>query len=143
MSNDDPLPKLILLLVILFTLIGVHIIKAEKSEVNLNDMFLSAEDMYQVRETTGIVTAYSEIDSCHHLNCAMASGNRAYVGAIACPRNLPLYTRIIINYTTYICEDRTAEKYDGRYDIFYGYGEDSHKRALEYGIKNQLIQIIL
>lgn len=83
------------------------------------------------------VTAYSELDSCHSgPDCLMASGKRAYVGAVACPRDVKLGDKVVIDGKNYTCEDRTAQKYDGRYDIFMGYGEESHKKALNFGIKH-------
>lgn len=99
---------------------------------------------YQAPTTTPIqatVTAYSEIDSCHYENCVMASGKRAYVGAIACPRNIPLGAEVMIAGETYRCEDRTNLALDGRYDIFMGYGKESHRRAIEYGIQTNEISI--
>lgn len=88
------------------------------------------------------VTAYSEIDSCHHKNCAMASGKRAYVGAVACPREIKLGTMVIIDNKPYICEDRTALTYNGRFDIFMGYGEDSYQKAKKYGIHEKDVKIL-
>lgn len=90
-----------------------------------------------------LVTAYSEIDSCHYENCAMASGKRAYVGAIACPRDIELGTEVIIDNTTYICEDRTNKNLDGRYDIFIGYGQSSYDEAIVFGIKEKEVEILL
>ncbi len=69
----------------------------------------------------------------------MASGNRAYVGAIACPRSIPLFTKVTIDNTTYTCEDRTAKKYDGRFDIFMGYGPDAHTKSINYGVQVKAI----
>ena len=89
-----------------------------------------------------IVTAYSEIDSCHYPNCEMASGQKAYIGAIACPRNLELDTRVIIDNTPYICKDRTNKNLDGRFDIFLGYGKESYQEAKEFGIQKKQVQIL-
>lgn len=86
------------------------------------------------------VTAYSEIDSCHYENCVMASGKRAYVGAVACPRDIELATEVIIGGVSYTCEDRTARRYDGRYDVFFGYGKESHEQALAFGIQKIKVQ---
>ena len=71
----------------------------------------------------------------------MASGNRAYVGAIACPRSIKLYTRVIIDGKPYICEDRTSKVYDGRFDIFMGYGEQSYEQAKQFGIQKKEISM--
>ena len=36
---------------------------------------------------------------------------------VACPRSLPLGTVVEIRGKAYLCEDRTAPKFDGRFDI--------------------------
>lgn len=87
------------------------------------------------------VTAYSEIDSCHYENCLMASGNKAYIGAIACPRYLPLYTRVVIDDNPYICEDRVSKQYPNRFDIFMGYGKESYEKAIHFGNQKKQVQI--
>lgn len=89
------------------------------------------------------VTGYSELDSCHTgQSCLMASGKRAYVGAIACPRAYKLGTRVKITDTVYTCEDRTAKRLDGRFDIFFGYGQGSYDQAIKFGKKQLTINII-
>jgi hypothetical protein len=92
-------------------------------------------------QVTAPVTAYSEIDSCHYAGCPMASGVRAYVGAAACPSWYQLGTKIQILGEIYTCEDRTATRLDGRFDIFMGYGKASHQRALQFGI--QKLQVLI
>jgi 3D (Asp-Asp-Asp) domain-containing protein len=82
---------------------------------------------------TATVTSYSSVESCHYPGCTMASGKPAYIGAAACPRRLPLGTQIQIHGRTYICEDRTARRFDGRFDIFAGYGAAAHQEALNFG----------
>lgn len=89
----------------------------------------------------GTVTAYSEIDSCHYNGCLMSSGVKAFVGAIACPREIPLYTQIEIGGEKFICHDRTNKNLNGRWDIFVGYGKEAHQKALKLGIKTEEIKI--
>jgi hypothetical protein len=53
----------------------------------------------------------------------MASGKIVYEGAVACPRNLKLGTKVIIDGKTYTCEDRYATWLDATrgaptFDIF-------------------------
>lgn len=93
-------------------------------------------------ETMAEITAYSEIDSCHYENCVMANGKPAEVGYIACPREIALETKIEALGEVYICGDRTAKHYNGRYDIFKGYGKEAHKEALEFGRQYKIIKII-
>lgn len=88
------------------------------------------------------VTGYSEIDSCHYENCVMASGKRAYIGAVACPRDVRLGTWVLINNTPYTCEDRTSLSLNGRYDIFFGYGKPAHTAAIAFGKRNLAVQIL-
>ncbi|MHA1280289.1 MAG: hypothetical protein ACTSQ8_24205, partial [Candidatus Helarchaeota archaeon] len=93
-------------------------------------------------DNTKPITAYSEFDSCHTGDsCLMASGNKAYIGAIACPRDIKLYTRVVIDGIPYVCEDRTSIKYDGRFDIFMGYGERAYEEAIQYGIQYREVWI--
>ena len=87
------------------------------------------------------ITGYSEFDSCHYKNCIMASGKRAYIGAIACPRDIKLSTRVSIDGKVYICEDRTSKVYNGRFDIFFGYGKESFEDAKNFGIKT--VQVLI
>jgi len=88
------------------------------------------------------VTAYSEYDSCHTgESCLMASGKKAYVGAVACPRNIELGTKVLISGTEYTCEDRTSLTYDGRYDIFMGFGDEGYNKAIAWG--NRKLQITI
>lgn len=52
---------------------------------------------YEAQAKTATVTAYSELDSCHYPGCPMASGKKAYIGAVACPRHIKLGTTVIIS----------------------------------------------
>ncbi len=88
------------------------------------------------------VTAYSEIDSCHYENCVMASGKRAYIGAVACPRDMELGTKVKIQNKIYTCEDRTNKNLDGRFDIFMGYGQTNYDKAINWGNKTLKIAIL-
>lgn len=81
------------------------------------------------------VTAYSEIDSCHYAGCPMASGKKAYFGAIACPRYLKLGTTVVINGEAHVCEDRYNKNLSDRFDMFVGYGQEAHTKALKWGVQ--------
>lgn len=100
---------------------------------------LNAYTIYN--EVTAEVTAYSEIDSCHYANCVMANGERAHVGAVACPREIKLGTQVEINGVMYTCKDRTAKYLNGRYDIFMGYGQESYDKAISYGVQKQIVRL--
>lgn len=90
------------------------------------------------------VTAYSEIDSCHTgKSCLMANRKKAHIGAVACPRNIELGTKVKIgDLGVFTCEDRTALWVDGRFDIFMGFGTSSYEKAKDFG-KRQLAVTIL
>lgn len=88
------------------------------------------------------VTMYSGIESCNDKICTMASGKSAYIGAVACPRHYKIGTKIKIADSIYTCEDRTALRYDGRFDIFSGYDMKSHKEAMQWGIRNMTVFIL-
>lgn len=92
-----------------------------------------------------IVSAYSSVDSCHHPQgelCLMADGLPASLGSCACPRKFPLGTHFLIGNMEYICRDRLFINYDYRFDIWFGYGEENHLRAKEWGLKELEVYII-
>lgn len=92
--------------------------------------------------TTATITAYSGIESCHYEGCPTASGKRAYIGGVACPTWIKLGTSVSIDGVLYTCEDRTATRFDGRYDIFMGFSEESHQKAISFGKKNLEVRVL-
>ena len=110
------------------------------STTNIKDK-IGISGYIEVAKFNATVTAYSEIDSCHYPNCAMSSGERAYIGAVACPRNIKLGTRVVIDNTPYICEDRVSLMYPNRFDIFMGYGIESYNKAINYGNQTKEIKL--
>lgn len=95
-----------------------------------------------LRSFEATVTAYSALDSCHFPGCPMANGIRAELGYAACPRDIALGTLVDVGGTVYVCGDRTARRYDGRFDIFMGFGEAAHTEALQFGIKTMRVTIL-
>lgn len=93
-------------------------------------------------KVTATVTAYSELDTCPNRPCRMANGKIAQIGDIACPRALKLDTKVEIEGTLYTCSDRTAKKYDGRYDIWTGTGVKGHLEAIKWGKRRLEVRII-
>lgn len=86
-----------------------------------------------------IVTAYSSSpDETDEDPLIMASGEMVYDGAAACPRRIPLGTKIVIAGREYVCEDRLARKYDHRFDLW----KASKAEAMEFGIRKEKIEII-
>jgi 3D (Asp-Asp-Asp) domain-containing protein len=89
------------------------------------------------------ITAYSEIDSCHYPNCAMANGKRAEYGYVACPRNIKLGTQYQIRGLGYfVCGDRYAKRLGDRLDVFLGYGFNNYQRALDWGVQRMFVRIV-
>lgn len=79
-------------------------------------------------------TAYSAGDG-FTPSLIMASGKKVYVGAMACPRSLPIGTVIEVHGKKYTCEDRMAKRFDGNFDIYMATKEEAlqfGKKELEY-----------
>lgn len=88
------------------------------------------------------VTAYTAVETCK-TSCTMASGKPAYIGAAACPRSIPLGTVIKIDGIGEVtCEDRTAVRVDGRFDVFFGYTQADHTRAINWGRPTKKVTIL-
>lgn len=85
--------------------------------------------------SNAIITAYCACKLCcgdlhSHSIQHTASGTSPVAGrTVAAPRSVPFGTRVQINNRTYIVEDRTARRFDGRWDIYF----DSHKSAVKFG----------
>lgn len=90
---------------------------------------------------TAILTAYCACRTCCGPNAAgiTASGTRPVAGrTVAIPRAYPLGSRVVIGGHTYVGEDRTARRYDGRIDIFF----PTHAAARRFGIRTNTVTII-
>jgi len=87
-------------------------------------------------------TAYSEYDSCHYKGCPTASGVRAYIGGIACPRHWELGTEVLIKGKTYTCEDRYNADLPDRLDVFMGFGQEAYITAKNWGVQPLLVTIL-
>ena len=99
------------------------------------------EDTVQDDDPEDSVLAVDEIVTAYCLTGTMASGLEVYDGAIACPRYIPLKSRVEINGITYICEDRMNLRFPDRYDIWMSDCDDCMefgKRTLNIKIYNNL-----
>ncbi len=138
--------KTILTITLLTMMGGAYFVptKANSYLSDINIRLIHLNTLYEppVASQEALVTAYSALDSCHYANCVMASGSRAYVGAVACPRSIPLFTQVIIDNVTYTCEDRYKKNLSYRFDIFMGYGEEAHQRAINYGVQQKQVSQI-
>ncbi|MFW5810910.1 MAG: hypothetical protein ACOCWY_04850 [Thermodesulfobacteriota bacterium] len=71
----------------------------------------------------------------------MASGNKVYIGAIACPRYIDFGTRVRVEgMGEYTCEDRMNRRYrhQNRFDILM----IEKKQALQFGVRQLAYEII-
>lgn len=93
-------------------------------------------------EITAYVTAYSRQESCHYPGCLNAAGKVPKFGTIACPWKYPLGTKFQIWDWVWECQDRTALRYDGRFDIFAGEGMGAYEDALDFGIQKVRVRIV-
>lgn len=59
--------------------------------------------------------------------------------AVACPRQYPFGTRVVISGMVYECVDRTASKYDGRFDISF---DKDLQGALNFGKQYLKVEIL-
>jgi hypothetical protein len=72
------------------------------------------------RQIRAFVTGYNTVvEQTDETSCIAASGaNICGRGdVVACPRNIRLGTLVEIRGARYVCEDRTARKFNGRFDI--------------------------
>jgi len=89
--------------------------------------------------TNAIVTFYCSCVICcgPQAKGITASGKRIQPGMIAAPRSISFGTRVVINGKTYTVEDRTAKRFDGRWDIYV----KKHSDARKLGIRHENIYI--
>lgn len=106
---------------------------------------LEARDK-SMQSLTVYTTAYSRKSSCHNprgKECLTAIGRDTKEGVtVACPRNIPLGTMVIVNSHWYRCEDRYATWLDKKrglptVDIFM----ENNTAAVQYGLKKTTIQV--
>lgn len=82
---------------------------------------------------TAVVTAYIATGTpC--ADCRMPVAGRT----IALPREYPLGSEVIINGHTFLGEDRTNKRFNGRFDIFM----DSKQEAISFGKQTLCVTII-
>lgn len=94
------------------------------------------------RTVTAVVTAYNTVEwQTDASPCLAASGDNicGRDDVVACPRNVPLGTKVLINEKEYICLDRTAGKFDGRFDLSFDKDIDA---ARQWGVKRLSVTIL-
>jgi 3D (Asp-Asp-Asp) domain-containing protein len=94
---------------------------------------------------TAVLSAY-----CHCAACCGKRGKPTAAGvrperyvSIAAPRWVPIGTRVHVEGLGWrTVHDRTALKWDGRFDVFVGSDKAAHRRAQRLGIRTAKITII-
>lgn len=90
---------------------------------------------------TAIVTAYCACRLCCGPNAhgVCADGARPRQGVtVAASRSIPLGTRVTIAGKTYVVQDRLAQRFDSRFDVFFA----SHAAAKRFGVQRLEVRII-
>ena len=107
-----------------------------------------ADDLFTEKESSFItkkyatITMYSAVETCDPQNCINARGTNPRVNySVACPREIPFGTKVIIQGREYTCDDRTHVRFNGRFDIFAGYTQEDYETAIKFG--KQKLEIII
>ena len=58
--------------------------------------------------------------------------------SVACPRKIPFGTAVYIDGKNYVCDDRTAVRFNGRFDLFVG----SKREAIEWGKREKEVRLL-
>lgn len=89
------------------------------------------------------ISAYSELDSCHYPGCPTASGARPSEKTVACPRRFKLGTAVEIEGVgRRRCEDRLSTRYDNRFDLWQGWGQEGYDKAINWGVKRLKVTVL-
>lgn len=87
------------------------------------------------------ITAYSPFETCPGgklQNCRNAVGLQPREDvSIACPRRIRKGCEVMVGGRAYTCDDRTHERFDGRFDLFF----EDHSVAKAFGKKELTIFI--
>jgi len=117
----------------------------EYQPISFYDLHLSQS--YQVPlpiyTTLATITGYSKAETCPDKDCITASGERADILLVACPKWIPLGTLIEIEEVGMRkCADRTADwvqvKNGDTFDLWF----PSYEEAIEFGRKIKEVEII-
>lgn len=93
------------------------------------------------KEIQMTVTAYNTFEiQTDSSPCIAASGQNicGRTDVVACPRSIPLGTKVEIEGKVYVCEDRLAMKYDNRIDISF---DKDLQGAIKFGKQRLTVKI--
>ena len=91
--------------------------------------------------TQALITAYTAFETCFNSPCIMANGQKAFVGALACDRSIPLGTVVNIDGVGFVCSDRYNKRLGTRFDMFKGYTKTEYNTAIKFGTVNKVIYV--
>lgn len=87
------------------------------------------------------VTGYNSVESQTDGTPCLAAGG--YIcglsNIVACPRRIPLETRVQISGKEFRCMDRLAARYDNRFDIFF---DKDIQAAKEFGVQELEVTVL-
>lgn len=98
---------------------------------------------YPSVEFEAYVTAYSRQESCHNPGCLNAMGRKPKMWDVACPRWLPLGTKVLFMGYQWLCADRYAKWIDSErdlptFDIF----STDYQSAVDWGLQKATIKVL-
>lgn len=88
------------------------------------------------------VTAFNTVEAQTDQTPCIAANGQNICGrddVVACPRKYQFGTKVEILGKEYECVDRTASRYDGRFDISF---DKDLARAINFGIRNLEVRIV-
>ena len=91
---------------------------------------------YELRsaQVTGYTSSSEETDDTPFLTAAQT---KTRPGVIACPRDIPFFTKVEIDGIIYFCEDRLNLRHTNRFDIWF----PTKSEALEWGIQDKVVKV--
>lgn len=83
-------------------------------------LILSTSESHPYNKVYSLVTGYNTVEQQTDSTPCIAASGANICGrrdVVACPREIKLGTTVQIRGSLYVCEDRTARKFNGRFDI--------------------------
>lgn len=98
-----------------------------------------AESKPVLTKVVAEVSAYNAVESqTDDTPDIMADGRKPFIGAVACPRDIPFGTEVLIGNEWFTCADRMALKNDGKWDILV----EDYDEAMSFGRQELSVYIL-
>lgn len=129
-TNSTTIPKTL----------GLHQTETIKSRTTVTNDLTQRKRYEKEYVLDGVIcNAYCHCTQCTSGLGVTAAGNRPQAGVtIAGPRAYPIGSICIIGSKRFIIQDRTAKRFDGRFDIYF----KSHAEARRFGIRTNQVTVI-